>query len=281
MRAVVRPSFDSLMFVAAFALVVGGLASPTARYLSPQSGLGYALGIIGGSMMLLLIVYPLRKRIRALSFLGGVPQWFRLHMLLGIGGPICILFHSNFSLGATNSNVALFSMLIVSGSGIAGRYFYTKIHHGLYGRKSTLAELQARAESLKGTETQLAMLPHMLSRLELIEQQLIDTGRPGALTPWAPLLLAARAARGRRGLRRYVHTAVREAAAGSPTIAAQGARIERVAMQYAQRRILASRQVAEFRIYERLFSWWHVLHLPLFFMLLAAGIVHVIAVNVY
>jgi hypothetical protein len=39
--------------------------------------------------------------------------------------------------------------------------------------------------------------------------------------------------------------------------------------------------VAEYRVYERLFSLWHVLHLPLFFMLLAAGIVHVIAVHVY
>ena len=40
-------------------------------------------------------------------------------------------------------------------------------------------------------------------------------------------------------------------------------------------------QVMEFESYERLFSLWHVLHLPLFFMLLIAGIVHVVAVHVY
>jgi hypothetical protein len=34
-------------------------------------------------------------------------------------------------------------------------------------------------------------------------------------------------------------------------------------------------------MYEGLFSLWHVLHLPLFFMLLIAGITHVVAVNVY
>ena len=33
-------------------------------YMTPESGLGYALGIIGGSMMLVLLLYPLRKRIR-------------------------------------------------------------------------------------------------------------------------------------------------------------------------------------------------------------------------
>jgi len=37
----------------------------------------------------------------------------------------------------------------------------------------------------------------------------------------------------------------------------------------------------EYRIYERMFSFWHVLHIPLFFMLLIAGTVHVIAINVY
>ena len=47
------------------------------------------------------------------------------------------------------------------------------------------------------------------------------------------------------------------------------------------RHIDATRRVAELASYERLFSLWHVLHLPLFFMLLVAGIVHVIAVHVY
>jgi hypothetical protein len=31
----------------------------------------------------------------------------------------------------------------------------------------------------------------------------------------------------------------------------------------------------------KLFSFWHVLHVPFFVMTLIAGIVHVIAVNIY
>jgi hypothetical protein len=34
-------------------------------------------------------------------------------------------------------------------------------------------------------------------------------------------------------------------------------------------------------VYQRLFGLWHVLHLPLIFMLFLAGIVHVVAVHVY
>jgi hypothetical protein len=276
---VFRLSFERVVFFVAVLVLAVGIRAPTAQYLSPQTGLGYALGIIGGSMMLLLIVYPLRKRIKALRFFGTVPHWFRLHMMLGIAGPICILYHSNFSLGATNSNVALFSMLIVSGSGIVGRYFYSKIHHGLYGRRATLSELQARANALRGGETQLPMLPELMSRIEREERRFLDAGSGALLAPVAPFILAARARGARR--RRYVRDAVRAAARTDRVIAAQSERILNVAAHYAERRVQASRQVAEFRVYERLFSLWHVLHLPLFFMLLAAGIVHVIAVHVY
>jgi hypothetical protein len=34
-------------------------------------------------------------------------------------------------------------------------------------------------------------------------------------------------------------------------------------------------------VYERLFSAWRVVHVPLFLILIAAGIVHVISVHVY
>ena len=35
-------------------------------YLTAESGLGYALGIIGGTLMLLLLLYPVRKRVRSM-----------------------------------------------------------------------------------------------------------------------------------------------------------------------------------------------------------------------
>ena len=120
------------------ALLYFGMYFPTARYISPQHGLGYALGITGGSMMLLLLLYPLRKRVRWLNFMGKMTLWFRAHMVMGVLGPVLVLFHANFRSGATNSNVALACMLVVSGSGLFGRYFYTKIHHGLYGTRATL-----------------------------------------------------------------------------------------------------------------------------------------------
>ena len=40
-------------------------------------------------------------------------------------------------------------------------------------------------------------------------------------------------------------------------------------------------KVAGFSFFERLLSMWHILHMPLFVMLLIAGIVHVYAVHMY
>ena len=45
-------------------LVLAGYATRQWSPLSPESGMGYWLGIIGASMMLALLLYPLRKRFR-------------------------------------------------------------------------------------------------------------------------------------------------------------------------------------------------------------------------
>ena len=58
-------------------------------------------------------------------------------------------------------------------------------------------------------------------------------------------------------------------------------RLRTIANVYITTRIGTTRRVAEYQAYVSLFSWWHVLHLPLFFLLLVAGIVHVVAVHVY
>ena len=114
----------------------------------PDEGVGYWLGIAGGTTLLFQLAYPLRKRSKSMRRMGSATSWFRLHMILGIVGPILILYHSNFSLGATNSNVALFTLLAVAASGVIGRYFYGRIHRGLYGTHADLTDLLTDATSL-------------------------------------------------------------------------------------------------------------------------------------
>lgn len=283
-RAAQRPrlSLEQLTFVAAAIILLAGTQLPLARYLSPKSGLGYAIGIVGGVLILMQLLYAIRKRVPRLACLGSVPQWFQVHMMLGIVGPVCILVHCGFSLGATNSNIALFSMLTVAGSGIFGRYFYSKIHHGLYGHKATLAELQRDAQDIKERGTRIVMIAELAQLLEAEERRLLALADRGpAVVLFAPLAISYRVAASRRRLQRYVRAAISLTARRHKAVASQRHRFERVTSEYVARRIRATQAVVEFRIYERLFSVWHILHMPLFLMLIAAGIVHVISVHVY
>lgn len=272
-----RRSLAPLGFGIASLVLAFGWVLPTEHVLTPQSGLGYALGIVGGVMMLTLLVYPLRKRIAALRVLGGIKPWFRTHMVFGIVGPICILYHSNFSTGATNSNVALVCMLAVAGSGVVGRYLYARIHHGLYGHKATLEDLRRESQRLRESAVAGRMLPQLHPWLERAEAR-IGRGVPGVPSP-VTAWLHCRVERFR--LRRYVARELQAAAAGSAVVADHADALAASAQRYVDLRLDAARRIAEFTACERLFALWHVLHMPLFYMLVTAGIVHVVAVHVY
>jgi hypothetical protein len=254
----------------ALVFIVLGLLLPTERYLTPQNGVGYVLGIVGGSMMLALLIYPLRKRKPSLAFLGSIRGWFRTHMVLGVAGPLAILYHCNFSLGATNSNVALFCMLVVAGSGLVGRYLYSRIHHGLYGRRATLKELSHDADRLREHAGSLKLLPGLMNEVEKAEQHIR-----------APALAALRQRQESRRLKSLLASAVGIAAARSAVIKEQEERLTATAQRYIDSRLVAARRVAEFEASERLFAAWHILHMPLFLMLVAVGVVHVFAVHLY
>ena len=112
-------------------------------------------------------------------------------MVLGLAGPLCILYHSNFHLGATNSNVALISMLTVAGSGVIGRYIYSRIHHGVYGSKLTLGELRSGSENLQAGSRSVAFIPELVQRLASAEQRILAAGSQLPLLGIAKPIMAA------------------------------------------------------------------------------------------
>ena len=59
------------------ALLIFGWSRRDDNYLSAENGAGYALGIIGGSLMLLLILYPISKRTTFLKRLRVICRWLK------------------------------------------------------------------------------------------------------------------------------------------------------------------------------------------------------------
>lgn len=252
------------------------------QLVDPAGGAGYWLGIVGASMMLLLLTYPLRKRIRLARFLGATKHWFRAHMILGVAGPVLVLYHCNFRVGSVNSRVALVCMLLVAGSGIVGRHLYARIHRGLYGEKATLQQLQEDlSEALRDSQGVASLLPGVLARLETLAAELQGDRITKSLGARNSLRWMLRRYHLRFSLARAAKRELRARAAQSETVARNYPRLRRASSAYVRDFVRLMGRVAQFSLYERLFSLWHVLHLPLFFMMVLAALVHVLAVHLY
>jgi hypothetical protein len=99
--------FAYVTIVISLVLLAYGTATKDLERFVPYEGGGYYFGIAGGVLILLQMIYSLLKRYGVLGKAGIASIYFQLHMIIGVTGPILILYHCNFSLGAKNSNVAL------------------------------------------------------------------------------------------------------------------------------------------------------------------------------
>lgn len=270
----------------AFALGVAGVLGLAwwqrdEGHLTAESGVGYWLGIAGAMMMLVLIGYPMRKRLRSLSRFGRVANWFRLHMIIGILGPALVVLHTNFKLGSLNSRLALLTMLIVVASGIVGRYIYAKVHKGLYGQQLTLrdvhADIVALAQGIHGGSS------GETSEIDgELQKYLSPQARGSVITGLAsPIVFAVQT----RASRRRILRAVKRQLSSEPVTPRMNWRQGRhhISTTDAQLRLffLAVRKAERLAFFEGLLGMWHHLHMPLFVMLFLTVVIHIIAVHLY
>jgi len=252
------------------------------RYLTAESGAGYVLGIVAAALMLLMLLYSARKRLRFMRRWGAVKHWFRIHMLFGILGPTVALFHANFQLGSLNSNVALASMLLVVASGLIGRYIYSRIHYGLFGSRATLDQLRQDTEIERH---QLAIVfafsPTIADRLRRFEDRALAPARNVGRSAARILLIGLWA----RWIRFSTHRAAVKALRLEARRRRWGRRERRLRRQlvrdYLDVYMATIRRTVQLAFFERLFALWHVLHVPFFVMLALASVVHVVAVHWY
>lgn len=277
-----RRSGDLRAYLLLAALIALGWLLRDRELISPEDGLGYWLGIIGASMMGALLLYPLRKRLRFLHPLGPTRHWFRLHMAFGLVGPLLILYHCNFQLGSFNSRVALYCMLLVAGSGIVGKHFYAAIHRGLYGRKTNLAELQKElADSIEKSHGLAKFMPILVARLDELSKNFQGDRITQSIGIRRSLRWTFMHNLTRFSLWRTARRELSIAAQQSDLIDRERKRLSQTASRYIRDYTRLTGRVAQFAFYERLFALWHILHLPIFFMMVLSVIFHILAVHMY
>ncbi len=199
-QAVRRPARrEVLSLLVVVALVAVVVVTARAGLFTASSDLGYWIGVVGGTAMLLLFLYPLRKRWRRMREFGSARFWFALHMSLGVAGPLLIILHSTLRFGSVNATVAFTAMTVVATSGLVGRFLYSRIHHGLYGRRATLAELRAQAGmDSEEVRSKLAFVPRVEERLRAFAQEAEAAGQGGLDHPLRFMALGLKAIIARR-----------------------------------------------------------------------------------
>jgi len=254
--------------------------------------LGYNLGLTGGLMLLILLLYPLRKRVKFFENFGFLPSWFRWHMVLGILGPMIIIFHSTYHvyipyihpMGSPNAAVAMLCMLLVSGSGTFGRFFYTKIHHGLYGRQTTVNELRAELEQTGDVKSLFSFAPNVEKTLENFRSRSERYAKQSGLGFINFIVIGIQSSILSRSLPKELHQIMHAQAKANHFTAEQQQGMEEMNYEYREKIVnylQAVRDAAQFNTYERLFSWWHIFHIPLVYMMVFSAFYHVYAVHAY
>ncbi|MFA5825648.1 MAG: hypothetical protein WC825_06715 [Gallionellaceae bacterium] len=296
-RAGVKPKSKDHMWgvfilIVAIVTVVGYfIVSPQTLY-EPGDNIGYNLGLAGGLMMLALLLYPLRKRVKFLGKLGLLPTWFKWHMVLGILGPLVIIFHSTYHvyipyfhpIGSVNAAIAMYCMFLVSGSGTFGRFFYTKIHHGLYGRQASVNEIKAELEQSGDVKSTFSFAPEIERKLEEFRIRAEENAQAGKLGLAKFVGIGIKTEMLSRSLVKELHGIMQAQAREKNFTAAQVKSMEGMFAEYGaliKSYLGAVRDASQFHTYERLFSYWHIFHIPLVYMLVFSGFYHVLAVHMY
>jgi hypothetical protein len=230
--------------------------------LKPSGLVGHGYGIAGMLMMLIgVMLYSSRKRISFLANAGNLGNWLQFHIFLCTLGPFLVLLHTTFKFGGIVS-IAFWSMAVVVASGVFGRYVFARIPKAMDGSFRGLQEITAQGRELEAEIRATGAVPE--GQLEAV------LAGPALRSPRGTIDALALAVRGdlaaRLHLVRSSRTLSRASVAPDVKRRVLGLLRNRLALEQQSRLLLP---------FQRLFSYWHILHLPLAIVLLIVTLVHV------
>jgi hypothetical protein len=239
------------------------------------SGLRFWLGVVGTTLLALLLLYPLRKAIFKSRVPGSVGRWFHIHILLGLIGPVLILYHANFSLGGFNANVALWSMLAIAVSGVVGFFVYTRVSRDYYltnerarqHRKALIAALPDHGDAL-------AWKAGLTSEMEAFEVDILKP-RQGVI---ASLRARLRLEQRRRPIVHMIAGYVEEHAQARKLTSNEHRQLRAISGRHVRAYFALAQSSMSQSIREQLWARWRLFHMPLFVIMVGAVVLHVIAV---
>jgi hypothetical protein len=244
------------------------LRDPLHPWLKPGGTLGLAFGVMGFLMFVFMWLYPLRKKIRWLAWTGKLGSWLRIHILAGLWIPLVVAVHAAWRFEGV-IGLGYWAMVIVSLSGVIGRYLYVRIPHSHSGLELSLEEVAAERATL-------------ISRISValgvdaseVESMLAIEPASDAKLGWFQTVLKlfrddhARGQALKRLRREWCHT--------GPGRRNVDPRTLKKVLKLARRELALQQQVRMLEATRLVFGYWHVAHRPVAVTALVAVTVHVI-----
>ena len=224
------------------------------KILKPSGLLGQGLGIVGTLLILIGVFgYQERKYIISLSKVGVLKHWLEFHIFLCTLGPIMVLFHTSFKFGGLVS-MSFWSMVLVVASGVVGRFIYLQIPRTIQGRELSLNEIRGiqiemtdKIELEIGAEKLdeiLAFIKRKGTKNNIFKQYFIDWKLKNKIK--AELL----------------------------NYNLSGEKLKEV-MNLVGNELNMNRKIERLVMMQKLFHYWHVIHLPFAIIMLVIMIIHV------
>lgn len=250
-----------------FAPIAERVRHPLHALLKASGTVGQAFGVLGLALFLFMWLYPIRKWLGAVRGLGSVAVWMRIHTVVGLSLPLLIAVHAGWRVRGL-IGLGYVAMLIVSASGIIGRYLYGRIPRSRAGLELSRDEI---AGTRRGLITEIAATLRLDPRE--VERALAEPAAGSAAGGIASTF------------RRLVSDdwnrwrAVGDLRRGWRDAASRGAgadarAVER-ALRLAREEIRLAQQLRMLEATQRVFRYWHVAHRPVSVTALLAVLVHV------
>ena len=231
--------------------------------MKPSGDYSHGLGIIGASLIIIGVsTYSTRKRMRMLWKLGKLSRWLEFHITVCLLGPILVIFHTTFKAGGVAS-ISLWTMLSVAASGVIGRFLYVQIPRNIQGGELTATQIDGELDRLG---TVLSSTPVGAAMMKGIDERFSAYRRPETLTQAIGGFF-------------HLHSIRKSVKSSVIQYVRQGALSRHQARQLyktaAARALLLQKTLALSQV-EKLFYYWHAVHLPftvIMFLTLAAHVV--------
>ncbi|WP_235855757.1 hypothetical protein [Flagellimonas aequoris] len=221
---------------------------PQHHWFKPSGIHGQGLGVIGTFMIALgVFLYIARKRYNFLGRFIRLKHLLEFHIFLCTLGPILILFHTAFKFGGIVS-IAFWSMTAVVLSGVLGRFIYNQIPRTIEGRELTLSELQ-------DLKIDFAVVLHQkfdlaTNTIDIVSNLMSEDNDVDSATKLSYL----RKVLGRKDLPKSDRREI---------------------LGMAKKELKLSKRISRLQKMQRLFKYWHVVHMPFAIIMLIIVIIHV------